>query len=392
MKLLHTSDWHLGRSFHGVGTLAAQQRFADQLLDTVAAESVDVVLLAGDVYDRALPGVDVVNLFDSILSRLSAAGVQVVITSGNHDSATRLGFGGRLLERAGVHLRTRLADLDTPVLLPLEGSGTDTGPAAQVAIYGIPFLEPRLVAEELGVDHCTHFGVTEAAVKRIAADLQTRAPGTASVVLAHTFASGGITSASERELSVGGVGAVPLDLFDHFTYTALGHLHGPQRLSEKVRYSGSPLPYSFSEATHTKGAWLLEITQDGLGEVKKVVWAPERALSVLSGKLEDLLSAEKWAFAQENYCQITLTDNDRPALAMERLRTRFPHTLVLMFAPEIARESQLQSYGARIAKAADELELCCGFLDHVRHRGANDGEQQVLRAALAGVREQESAL
>lgn len=396
MKLLHTSDWHLGRSFHGVGTLAAQRRFADQLLDTVTAENVDVVLVAGDVYDRALPSVDVVNLFDDILARLNAAGVQVVVTSGNHDSATRLGFGGRLLERAGVHLRTRLADLATPVLLPLTGANTGTGAkkddGGQMAIYGIPFLEPRLVAEELGVENGTHFSVTEAAVKLISADLATRAPGTASVVLAHTFASGGITSASERELSVGGVGAVPLDLFDPFTYTALGHLHGPQRLSETVRYSGSPLPYSFSEARHNKGAWLLEITPDGLGAVTKVDWAPERALSILSGKIDDLLTGGQWSAAEEDYCQITLTDNDRPELAMDRLRTRFPHTLVLMFEPEEARTADKQSYGDRIAKAADELELCCGFLDHVRHRGASDDEQQVLRAALAGVREQEAAL
>ena len=185
---------------------------------------------------------------------------------------------------------------------------------------------------------------------------------------------------------------MPLDLFERFGYTALGHLHGPQKLSETVRYSGSPLPYSFSEANHTKGAWLLEITSDGLSEVKKVVWAPERPLSVVSGKLEDLLSAEKWAFAEDHYCQITLTDNDRPALAMERLRARFPHTLVLMFAPETERRAQNQSYSARIAQAADELDLCCGFLDHVRHRGANDDEQGALRAALVGVREQESAL
>lgn len=404
MKLLHTSDWHLGRSFHGIGTLAAQRRFADQLLDTVTAEHVDVVLVAGDVYDRALPSVDVVNLFDDILARLNAAGVQVVVTSGNHDSATRLGFGGRLLERAGVHLRTRLADLATPVLLPLMKGEADTGAEAgsgggtaindggQVAIYGIPFLEPRLVAEELGVENGTHFSVTEAAVKLISADLATRAPGTASVVLAHTFASGGITSASERELSVGGVGAVPLDLFDRFTYTALGHLHGPQRLSDTVRYSGSPLPYSFSEARHNKGAWLLEITLDGLGAVTKVEWAPERALSILTGKIDDLLTGGQWSAAEDDYCQITLTDNDRPELAMDRLRTRFPHTLVLMFEPETARTADKQSYGDRIAKAADELELCCGFLDHVRHRGASDDEQQVLRAALAGVREQEAAL
>ncbi len=390
MKLLHTSDWHLGRSFHGVGTLAAQQRFADQLLETVVAENVDVVLVAGDIYDRALPGVDVVNLFDDILARLNAAGVQVVISSGNHDSASRLGFGGRLMERAGVHLRTRLADLDIPILLPLDSN--EAGCSNQVAIYGIPYLEPRLVAEELGVTEANHFSVTEAAVNLIRADLRTRAPGTVSVVLAHTFANGGLSSASERELSIGGVGAVPLDLFDRFGYTALGHLHGPQKLSETVRYSGSPLPYSFSEANHTKGAWLLEITSDGLSEVKKVVWAPERPLSVVSGKLEDLLSAEKWAFAEDHYCQITLTDNDRPALAMERLRARFPHTLVLMFAPETERRAQNQSYSARIAQAADELDLCCGFLDHVRHRGANDDEQGALRAALVGVREQESAL
>lgn len=385
MKLLHTSDWHLGRSFHGVGTLAAQRRFADQLLDTVMAENVDVVLVAGDVYDRALPSVDVVNLFDDILARLNKAGVQVVVTSGNHDSATRLGFGGRLLESAGVHLRTRIADLATPILLPLDGSVD--GPV--VAVYGIPYLEPRLVAEDLGVEAGTHFSVTEAALALISQDLKSRAPGTPSVVLAHTFASGGITSASERELAIGGVGAVPLDLFAPFSYTALGHLHGRQRLSESVRYSGSPLAYSFSEAAHVKGGWLLEITAAGLGEVTKVDWAPERSLSILKGKLEELLVAEEWAGAEDHYCQITLTDNDRPELAMERLRARFPHTLVLMFEPETARDTTIHSYASRIAAATDELELCCGFLDHVRHRSANGDEQQLLRAALASVREAE---
>ncbi|MHA7269773.1 exonuclease SbcCD subunit D [Arthrobacter sp. HLT1-20] len=391
MKLLHTSDWHLGRSFHGVGTLAAQRRFADQLLETVAMENVDVVLVAGDVYDRALPSVDVVNLFDDILARLNAAGVQVVVSSGNHDSATRLGFGGRLLERAGVHLRTRLADLAVPILLPLADGDCGDGPP-MVAIYGIPFLEPRLAAQDLGVENPTHFSVTEAALKLIAADLGTRAPGTPSVVLAHTFASGGISSASERELSIGGVGAVPLDLFEPFSYAALGHLHGPQTLSHSVRYSGSPLPYSFSEARHSKGAWLLEITAAGLGEVRKVDWAPERQLSILSGKLEDLLAAADFSEAEEHFCQITLTDNDRPELAMERLRGRFPNTLVLMFAPEFVRSSDQQSYGERISAAANELDLCCGFLDHVRHRAANDDEQMVLRDALASVRAQEVSL
>src|SRR4051812_41311867 len=238
MRLLHTSDWHLGRSFHGVGMLDAQRAFIDQLVAFVREETVDVVLIAGDVYDRALPGVDVVGLLDDALVRLTGAGAQVVLTSGNHDSAIRLGFASRLLERGGVHLRTRLNELDQPVLFPLETSGTagtmagaaGSGAGPVLAVYGIPWLEPRLVAEQLGVGTASHFEVTRAATERIRADVQHRSAGRIvhSVVLAHTFASGGISSDSERDLSIGGVGAVPLDLFDGFGYTALGHLHGRQ--------------------------------------------------------------------------------------------------------------------------------------------------------------------
>ncbi|HYH76195.1 MAG TPA: exonuclease subunit SbcD, partial [Arthrobacter sp.] len=251
MRLLHTSDWHLGRSFHGVGMLDAQRSFVDQLVSAVTENAVDVVLIAGDVYDRALPGVDVVGLLDDALVRLAGAGAKVVLTSGNHDSAIRLGFASRLLERGGVHLRTRLSELDQPLLLPLDGTSAEGADGrALLAIYGIPWLEPRLVASQLGVETASHFEVTRAATDLIRADLRRRARhGTVhSMVLAHTFASGGISSDSERDLSIGGVGAVPLDLFDGFSYTALGHLHGRQSLSPQVRYSGSPLAYSFSEA------------------------------------------------------------------------------------------------------------------------------------------------
>src|SRR6476660_10576572 len=160
MRLLHTSDWHLGRSFHGVGMLEAQRAFVDQLVGVVRDESVDVVLIAGDVYDRALPGVDVVGLLDEALVRLSGAGAKVVLTSGSHDSASRLGFASRLLERGGVHLRTRLAELDTPLLLPLSNDAVsndavsndavsnDAGAGPVLAVYGVPWLEPRLVAAQ----------------------------------------------------------------------------------------------------------------------------------------------------------------------------------------------------------------------------------------------------
>jgi exonuclease SbcD len=387
MRLLHTSDWHLGRSFHGIGMLDAQRAFVDQLVTFVRDESVDVVLIAGDVYDRALPGVDVVGLLDDALVRLTGAGAQVVLTSGNHDSAIRLGFASRLLERGGVHLRTRLNELDQPVLFPLgDDAGDETAPV--LAIYGIPWLEPRLVAEQLGVETASHFEVTRAATERIRADVRHRS-GTRpvhSVVLAHTFASGGISSDSERDLSIGGVGAVPLDLFDGFGYTALGHLHGRQELSPAVRYSGSPLAYSFSEAKHKKGSWLVEVDADGIGGVREVHWEAPRALAVLRGKLDDLLASEDFAWAEAAYCQITLTDAARPAQAMDRLRARFPDTLVLGFDPDGSGTAPKASYSSRLAEAEDDLSVCCGFLDHVRGRPASDAEAAVLAEALEAVR------
>ncbi len=379
MRLLHTSDWHLGRSFHGVGMLEAQRAFVDQLLETVRDEAIDAVLIAGDVYDRALPGVDVVNLFSEALSRIRAAGAAVIMTSGNHDSATRLGFGSGILAHGGVHVRTRLDELADPVELDLGG--------ATLAVYGIPYLEPRMCAEELGAAAPSHTAVTRSALGRIRADLAQRKAGgpVYSLVMAHTFASGGISSDSERDLSIGGVGAVPLDLFDGLDYVALGHLHGRQKLSETVRYSGSPLPYSFSEAGHEKGGIILEFTADGLSSVENVSWPAQRKLAVLKGSMRDLLESADHAWAQDAYCQITITDDERPLKAMERLRERFPDTLVLSFEPASGPRRDTMSYSQRIAKAQDDLQVCCGFLDHVRSRPADEAERALLADALQAV-------
>jgi exonuclease SbcD len=368
--------------------LDAQRDFIGQLVRTVTEHGVDVVLVAGDVYDRALPGVDVVRLLDDALVRLTAAGAQVVLTSGNHDSAIRLGFASRLLERGGVHLRTRIESLDQPLLLPLDDAPDGHPAEAVLAIYGIPWLEPRLVAEQLGVDTASHFEVTRAATALIREDIERRSASAAvhSVVLAHTFASGGISSDSERDLSIGGVGAVPLDLFDGFSYTALGHLHGRQALSPQVRYSGSPLAYSFSEATHRKGGWLVEVGAEGVSSVQEVLWEAPRALAVLRGPLEELLGLPEHQWAETAYCQVTLTDAQRPARAMERLRSRFPDTLVLGFDPEGGTAAAASSYSSRLAEAPDDLSVCCGFLEHVRGRVPDDAEKASLADALENVR------
>ena len=408
MRLLHTSDWHLGRSFHGIGMLEAQRSFIDQLVAVVRDESVDVVLIAGDVYDRALPGVDVVGLLDDALVRLTEAGAQVVLTSGNHDSAIRLGFASRLLERGGVHLRTRISELDQPILFPLDDAGPgETKSASEsgkntmgerrdpvLAVYGIPWLEPRLVAEQLGVRTPSHFEVTKAATGLIREHvLQLAEEGPVhSIVLAHTFASGGISSDSERDLSIGGVGAVPLDLFDGFSYTALGHLHGRQTLSPAVRYSGSPLAYSFSEAGHRKGGWLIDVDATGVAAVTEILWEAPRTLAILRGRIETLLESEEYTWAEQAFCQITVTDAQRPARAMEKLRTRFPDTLVLGFDPEGAKATGKTSYSSRLSEAEDDLSICCGFLEHVRGRGADDSERAALVEVLDNIRLEEASL
>ena len=363
MRLIHTSDWHLGRAFHGVGLLDAQARFADHLVETVRAEGVDAVLVSGDVYDRALPSPATVELLSETVTRVIDAGAQVVLSSGNHDSAIRLGFAARLLERAGLHIRTSLASVGSPVTV------------CGVSVYALPYLEPSTSADPLGATERTHAGVLRAAMARVEADLTGREGP--SVVMAHAFVTGAATCESERDISVGGVSAVHPSVFDAVDYVALGHLHGAQQVSERVHYSGSPLAMSFSEHRHTKGSWLVELdTLDGAGRAGRVgragvarsrfVAAPvDRPLRVLRGDLDDLLADPTLDGAAAAYCQVTLTDPVRPLGAMDRLRHRFPHTLQLAFEPR-GGVVPISSYAAALGRRTDDLDVCCDFLAHVR--------------------------
>ncbi|HEY2239898.1 MAG TPA: exonuclease SbcCD subunit D [Streptosporangiaceae bacterium] len=385
MRMLHTSDWHLGRTLHRADLREAQARYLDHLVETVRSERIDAVLVSGDVYDRAIPPVDAVALCEDGLARLRDAGARVVVISGNHDSARRLGFASALVDQAGVYLRTRAGSLAQPVLL-----ADQHGP---VAIYGVPFLEPDAVRHELppGPGEPAdvprgHQGVLTRATDCIRADLATR-DGARSVVMAHAWVTGGEASESERDISVGGVGRVPAALFDGFGYTALGHLHGPQTLTERLRYSGSPLPYSFSEARQAKGSWLVDLDGDGQVQVERVP-APEfRRLSVLRGTLSDLLTSPAYAGNEDDFVSVVLTDNGRPEGAMEQLRRRFPHVLVLAFEPD-GNEGDGGTYRSRV-KGRDDLAVAAEFVRHVRGRAVTDGERDLLVAAFDAARRSE---
>jgi exonuclease SbcD len=371
MRLLHTSDWHLGRSLHRADLRDAQATFLDSLIETVRAERVDAVLVAGDVYDRAVPSLDAVELCESALVRLRDAGARVVLISGNHDSARRLGFGSRLVDAAGVHLRTRVTDCATPVLL--EDS------AGPVAVYGVPYLESEAVRAELPPETGRgHGAVLAAALDAVRGDLTGR--GVRSVVLAHAWVGQAVPSDSERDITVGGVASVAASLFDGFTYSALGHLHGPQALAEGLRYSGSPLAYSFSEAAHTKGSWLVELSAAGLARVEHVAAPVPRRLSTVRGTLPDLLSSPSYASVAGDWLQVTLTDAARPDEAMARLTARFPHVLVLRHEPAGA-VTTAGTYAARVA-GRTPVEVGEAFVEHVRGTPAEDTETALLAAAI----------
>ncbi|MFE2298054.1 exonuclease SbcCD subunit D [Streptomyces sp. NPDC059445] len=381
MRLLHTSDWHLGRAFHRVNMLDAQSRFIGHLVTTAREREVDAVVVSGDVYDRAVPPLAAVQLFDDALHRLADLGVPTVMISGNHDSARRLGVGAGLIGRAGVHLRTDPAGCGTPVVLA-DAHG-------DVAFYGLPYLEPALVKDEFAVEKAGHESVLAAAMARVRADLAGRAPGTRSVVLAHAFVTGGEVSDSERDITVGGVASVPAGVFDGVDYTALGHLHGSQTITERVRYSGSPLPYSFSEADHRKTMWLVDLGPDGSVEAERIDCPVPRPLARLRGHLEDLLADPALERHADAWVEATLTDPVRPADPMARLAERFPHTLSLVFDPERSPQAPGVSYARRIAGRSEE-QIAEDFVAHVRGVGPDAREQTVLRDAFDAVRADET--
>ncbi len=374
MRFLHTSDWHPGRTLHGESLLAYQAAFLQWLVDLAAERAADAVVVAGDVYDRAVPAPDAVRLLDSALSRLSAAGVPVLLTSGNHDSAVRLGFGARLAETAGVHLRTRLDDLCSPLIV------------GRVGIYGIPYLLPDAVMAELQAER-SHASVLRAAVARILADA-TRRGISRVVVAAHAFVTGSVTCESERDVSVGGIGDAPASVFAGVDYAALGHLHGAQQVAANVRYSGSPLPFSFSERSQVKSVHLVEIDQAGV-RVQPVPVPVPRPMAELRGRLADLL-ADPGAAPRDAWVKAVLTDPSRPAAPMERLRDVWPHTLALEFRPDAVPRQAVADL-ARIREVRDPVEICSLFVEWVDSTYPDRRCADELRDAVEVVRRVEAS-
>lgn len=390
MRLLHTSDWHLGRTFHGAPLLASQVRALEAMVDLVRSEAIDVVLVAGDLYDRQLPPVDAVEVLSDAFAELRAAGARVVAISGNHDSGRRLAYGARLLAQAGVSVCGDTRAAGQAVVVP----ATDGGP--DLAVYPIPYLEPEVARHHLNAPQARgHEAVLRIALDRARADAETR-PACRTVAVAHAFAAGGRPSDSERTLSVGGSALVPLRCFDGFDYVALGHLHGRQVFGDggegvrgdapdgRVRYSGSPVPYSFSERGQRKSVEIVDLAPDGTVRAEPALLPEGRRLAALRGTFDALLSGREHAHAEHCWVQATVTDPVLPRDAMARLRRRFPHAVVLLHEPPVTGPAE-RSYRER-TRGLDDLELVTRFLTEMTGTPPTAVERRDLVRALDGVR------
>lgn len=384
MRLLHTSDWHLGRSFHGHSTLPHLREVLAAIPAQVEEHSVDVVLVAGDIFDHAAPAAELYLVLAEAIRGIRAAGAEVVLISGNHDNAIRLGFQAEWAALGGVHVLTRPDAFRTPLELRDAHGAVD--------IYGVPYLEPMLNRELYPGERLREHRELLGRVGHELEELRSQR-GNRSVVLSHCFA---VNAAAGRDsesvaaagadlvwdLTAGGLDLVPASVFAAHDYVALGHLHGRSELAPNIRYSGAPLHFSFGEAGRPRGSWLVELTADGLGEVQWVPLPVPRDLARIRGRIADLLSSSEYEGAEESWVEAVLTDPVRPLDAMRRLRERFPHCARIEFEPESGEASERRSYASRVAERSDE-EVVDEFLQHVRNgHGLDTAEREVLAEVL----------
>ena len=359
MKLLHTADWHLGKTLKGTPLIDDQRHILKQIWDI--AKDVDAVIIAGDVYDRAVPPAEAVNLFDETLNRFAERNLPTLIIAGNHDSASRLNFGSKLFERQNIHIVSKVVDEPAQVVLK-----DDFG---EIYFSLIPYFVPAEVRANFSCeDDDTNKFYVDLARQKIPA-------GKRSVAVAHVFLTGGIESESERKF-VGGAENVDAKIFSGYDYVALGHLHRPQQISaENIRYAGSPLKYSFDEASHNKSVTIVDIDAAGNVTPKPIQLKPLHDVIVVEGHFHDLINRPP----VDDYAQIVLTD-DVYVYETEKLRDAFPNFL------EVKRKNHLQSYDDAppnsFRKGVPVSEQFADFFKGVMHEPLNDDERAVFEEFL----------
>ncbi|WP_039976588.1 exonuclease SbcCD subunit D [Vibrio jasicida] len=367
MKFIHTSDWHLGRQFHNVSLLDDQQAVLDQLIQYIENNPVDAVVVAGDIYDRSVPPTIAIELLNKVVKRICGElNTPMILISGNHDGAERLGFGSEQMKNAGLHIISNFEDMLTPVVI-------ETKSAGQVAFYGMPYNDPEQVRFAYQEPVSTHDQAHKLLAEKITEQFQ---PEQRNVLVSHCFVDGAIGSESERPLSIGGSDRVSHEHFLNFDYVALGHLHQPQKKGEEyIRYSGSLMKYSFGEQNQKKGFTLVEIDQNGFVSAEHINLAAPHEMRIVEGELEQVIEQGKTDPKNEDYLLVRLMDKHAILNPMEKLRTVYPNVLHLE-KPGMLIGVEQEMAQAKLARS--EIDMFRDFFSEAQDSQLSQEQDQAI--------------
>ncbi len=377
MRFMHLSDLHIGKRVNEFSMIEDQKYILAQILSILDRECVDAVFLAGDIYDKPIPSVEAVQVFDRFLTSLADRRVPVLVISGNHDSAERLSFGAHLMENRGVHI-SKIYDGKTDKVIFRDEYG-------EVFVYLLPFLKPAAVRHAFqGMEISSYQDAVTSAVS--AMDVQ---PGARSILLAHQFVTGARCCESE-ELLVGGLDQVDVTAFNIFDYVALGHLHSPQKVGrETVRYCGSPLKYSFSEAEQQKSVTIVELKEKGNTEVSKIPLKPLRDMRRVKGTYLDVTRKSFYEGTNtEDYIQITLTDEEDIPDGFWKLRIIYPNLMRLEYDNQRTRENRCVE-AANSVEQKSELELFEGFFEIQNNQPMSEQQKLFVKDLIQKIQEKD---
>ena len=376
MRLLHTSDWHLGKGLGPFDLEEAQRKYVDQVDEIVTDQDVDALLISGDIFDKQLPSLGALAIFENALERLSAK-TTVIITSGNHDGARRLGFSRSLLEKSNIYIRTSIDDINRPVLLEKNGVKT--------SIYGIPFLEPFTTAAKLletGNETTrsdrSHKNVLTAAIERVH-NHHAANPADRTVVMSHAWFAGADGDGSEIDVKVGGLENTPTSVLSKFTYAALGHIHKPNVIDNHIRYCGSALQYSFANRDIPKVSFVVDLSENK-PKVTPIDNYIHRKMHVIEDSFEKLMNSREYEEHRNSYLKIRALDAPPPQ-AINQLRERFPY--IADFS--IAGVGGVAPVWEKMQGMTEE-EICCDFIEFSRGTPPNQLEETFFANAIAHAR------
>ncbi len=373
MKFIHTSDWHIGRQFHNVSLLDDQRHVLEQIVAYIKSESVDALVIAGDIYDRSVPPSKAVAMLDEFISTIcSEMNVPIILIPGNHDGAERLRFGSRQLSGSGLHILGDLEKVAEPVLIKSNGDRENES----VAFYGIPYNDPETVRNLFAAEVSNYDDAHTYLVDQIKA---VKSNDVANVLISHCFIDGAQESESERPLSIGGADRVSYEPCADFDYVALGHLHSPQYKGEEhIRYSGSILKYSFSEEKQKKGVTLVELS-DGAVTHRHLPLVPLRDMRIIEGEIQSILEQGKVDPNNEDYLLVRLTDRTAILDPMGKLRAVYPNVLHLEKPGMLETGAQQMK---RETLKRGELEMFRDFFEQVTGQVLNDEQDGAIKQSL----------